>query len=39
MNWEGCLKRWRGPGSSVGIGTKYGLDGPGSNPMNTFGVC
>ena len=21
-----------GPGSSVGIGTNYGLDGPGSNP-------
>jgi len=21
-----------GPGSSVGIGTEYGLDGPGSNP-------
>ena len=21
-----------GPGSSVGIGTDYGLDGPGSNP-------
>ena len=23
---------WRGPGSSVGIATDYGLDGPGSNP-------
>ena len=22
----------RGPGSSVGIATNYGLDGPGSNP-------
>jgi len=22
----------RGPGSSVGIATEYGLDGPGSNP-------
>jgi hypothetical protein len=22
----------RGPGSSVGIATSYGLDGPGSNP-------
>ena len=22
----------RGPGSSVGIATTYGLDGPGSNP-------
>ena len=22
-----------GPGSSVGIGTDYGLDGPGSNPV------
>ena len=34
------LKAWfsdpttflRGPGSSVGIATDYGLDGPGSNP-------
>ena len=25
-------KHFRGPGSSVGIGTDYGLDGPGSNP-------
>jgi hypothetical protein len=24
--------RWYGPGSSVGIATDYGLDGPGSNP-------
>ena len=24
--------QWRGPGSSVGIATDYGLDGPGSNP-------
>ena len=24
--------RRRGPGSSVGIATDYGLDGPGSNP-------
>ena len=23
---------WCGPGSSVGIATDYGLDGPGSNP-------
>ena len=23
---------YRGPGSSVGIATVYGLDGPGSNP-------
>ena len=23
---------WAGPGSSVGIATDYGLDGPGSNP-------
>ena len=23
---------FRGPGSSVGIATDYGLDGPGSNP-------
>jgi len=23
---------YRGPGSSVGIATDYGLDGPGSNP-------
>jgi len=26
------LYRWTGPGSSVGIATDYGLDGPGSNP-------
>jgi hypothetical protein len=25
-------KKSRGPGSSVGIATGYGLDGPGSNP-------
>ena len=25
----------RGPGSSVGIMTDYGLDGPGSNPGET----
>ena len=24
-----------GPGSSVGIATDYGLDGPGSNPVET----
>jgi hypothetical protein len=24
--------RYSGPGSSVGIATDYGLDGPGSNP-------
>ena len=24
-----------GPGSSVGIATDYGLDGPGSNPVGT----
>jgi len=24
-------KSWRGPGSSVGIATDYGLDGPGLN--------
>jgi len=23
---------WSGPGSLLGIGTDYGLDGPGSNP-------
>ena len=28
-----CYCRYnRGPGSSVGIATDYGLDGPGSNP-------
>jgi hypothetical protein len=26
------LYRLSGPGSSVGIATDYGLDGPGSNP-------
>jgi len=25
-------KKYSGPGSSVGIATNYGLDGPGSNP-------
>jgi len=27
-----CMKCLCGPGSSVGIATDYGLDGPGSNP-------
>ena len=27
-----CMIQWCGPGSSVGIATDYGLDGPGSNP-------
>jgi len=27
-----CLGKFCGPGSSVGIVTDYGLDGPGSNP-------
>jgi len=27
-----CLHNVHGPGSSVGIATDYGLDGPGSNP-------
>jgi len=27
-----CNPGVRGPGSSVGIATDYGLDGPGSNP-------
>ena len=27
------LKLYSGPGSSVGIGTDYWLDGPGSNPV------
>jgi hypothetical protein len=27
------MPRSRGPGSSVGIATDYGLDGPGSNPF------
>jgi len=28
-----CIYMWvGGPGSSVGIGTDYGLHGPGSNP-------
>jgi len=26
------LPKFRGPGSSVGIATDYGLDGPGSSP-------
>jgi len=35
-----------GPGSSVGLATEYGLDGPGSNPnlqeqarRNVVGAC
>ena len=28
----GIIISKRGPGSSVGIATDYGLDGPGSNP-------
>ena len=38
-NWQNTVVFWmeyillkRGPGSSVGIATDYGLDGPGSNP-------
>jgi hypothetical protein len=27
-----CIKKTTGPGSSVGIATDYGLDGPRSNP-------
>ena len=27
-----CNRHLCGPGSSVGIATDYGLDGPGSNP-------
>ena len=27
-----CVYIYSGPGSSVGIATDYGLDGPGSNP-------
>jgi len=27
-----CDQHMRGPGSSVGITTDYGMDGPGSNP-------
>ena len=27
-----CINTLCGPGSSVGIATDYGLDGPGSNP-------
>jgi len=35
MAWcliKGLYYCFRGPGSSVGIATDYGLDGPGSNP-------
>jgi len=39
LNKNMCIERYtigisfiRGPGSSVGIATDYGLDGPGSNP-------
>jgi len=30
--FNGCNIQTRGPDSSVGIATDYGLDGPGSNP-------
>ena len=30
--FRGVHYKERGPGSSVGIATDYGLDGPGSNP-------
>jgi len=29
---SGTFIAWSGPGSSVGIASEYGLDGPGSNP-------
>jgi len=33
VGYNGCLCTYMcGPGSSVGIGTDYMLDGPGSNP-------
>ena len=32
VNFTHLLSIVRGPGSSVGIATDYGLDGPGSNP-------
>ena len=32
MYTRGHYIRVRGPGSSVGTATDYGLDGPGSNP-------
>ena len=28
-----CIPNVRGPGSSVGTATDYGLDGPGSKPV------
>ena len=31
-SYEEVLPLYRGPGTSVGIATDYGLDGPGSNP-------
>jgi len=30
--YQFCYSTFCGPGSSVGIATDYGLDGPGSNP-------
>jgi len=32
MNFEVLWNTWSGTGSSVGIVTNYGLEGPGSNP-------
>jgi len=33
------MKHMSGPGSSVGIATDYGLDGPGSNPSGDEIFC
>ena len=32
LKFKLCITEICGPGSSVGIATEYGLDGPGSNP-------
>ena len=32
---QGIINMGCGPGSSVGIATDYGLEGPGSNPVGT----
>jgi hypothetical protein len=33
VNFLGVYTKFRGTGSSVGIATDYGLDGPGCNPV------
>jgi len=38
-SYEDGTCKGRGPGSSVGIGTDYGMDAPGSNPVGDEILC